>query len=158
MIVYVAGRGQGKTNALVRWFLEQPHERGVIVANKAMRNHFLHMLYRLTGFSRVTFRRYEDNIVTASQLFGRANLRYRFREVGIDDAEQVIKELMGINIDFMAMNATLLDFRYTRQEEQTDYIDGEVIPDYDDPGYGYAKAIESRFSTRRTSIDRDRFS
>lgn len=145
MIVYVAGRMQGKTNALVRWFLEQPQGRGVVVANKSMRNHFLHTLYRISGFSRVTFRRYEDNVIVASELFGRANLRHRFREIGMDDAEQVIQTLMGINIDFMAMNATLLDFRYTSSKEQDNYVDGEVIPDYDDEAFGVPKAISPRF-------------
>jgi len=138
MIVYVAGRQQGKTNAVVRWFLEQPGERGVIVANREMRNHFLHRLYQISGFTRSQFRRYEDNIIPVDKLYSRSELRLRFREVAIDDAENVIKTLLGAPIEFMALNGTLLDFRYTRKEEQTDYVDGEVIPDYDtDYSVGY---------------------
>lgn len=142
MLVYVSGRAGGKTNALVRWFLEHPQHRAVIVADKRRRNHFLHTLYKLSGYSRVTFRRFEDNVIDVSQVFGRFSVRGTgVQEIGIDDAELIISNLIGTKIDFMAMNATLLDFRYVHPNEQTDYVDGEVIPDYDNESTGLAKQL-----------------
>lgn len=112
----------------LRWLLEQPGHRILIVANTDRKHYLLHAATRLLpgGHDPANFikRHIEPQIVVVHELdrvhraFGRAN------EVGIDDAEEVLSILFNARVEFVTLNATLIPV-VSSSTINGDYIDAE---------------------------------
>ena len=111
MFVMVAGRAQGKSVTALRWLLEQPGHRMLIVANVDRKHHLSHQALRMV-LDTIPAKEFVDryirpNIVIAERL-ERIQLIGRGREIGIDDAEEVLRIMFGGRVEFATFNATLV--------------------------------------------------
>lgn len=110
----VAGRGQGKSFTAIRWLLEQPQDRVLITSDLSRRKHLLHVAERLVTRrmrDKHTFNRYvADRILPVATLTERFHLSVRSfaSEVGIDDAEEVLRILFQARVELATFNATLI--------------------------------------------------
>lgn len=124
MIVYVAGRQQGKTTAIVRWLLEDPQHRCILVGDQERKKHIMRFLYRFAPIRDKKF--WEDRIFLAAPIHFQQR-GYLAREIGIDDLEYVLGILFRSEVQFVTTTATPLGpgLRDTF-EDFGDYIDGEA--------------------------------
>ncbi len=121
MIVFVAGRQQGKTIAVVRWLLEDPQRRALLVATQDRKNEIMRMLYQLAY---MRDRRYwEQRIIVGSPDFLEG---YAPVEVGIDDLDTLLEQIFRLRVEFVTINATLIHPEPYRPEG---FIDGECWPE-----------------------------
>jgi hypothetical protein len=140
MFVIVAGRGAGKTTALVDWFFEHPGYRGIIVANDSIKRNMVRELARKAaqlGFERCTPKWLTPFVVSARDFAMHGWLRgHQARQWAIDDADQVLQTMFGVEIDYVAMNATLVprivgaqifDESHSWKAPSGDHVDGETI-------------------------------
>lgn len=138
MFVMVAGRGQGKTHAIVNWLMEQPGERAVIVNNSREAEYMERLLRQAYDAHRVSQDRWRafthDVILLPIDARHWQSLRGRFREIAIDDAERVLQTLFEVPIAFVTMNATLMPTVPARVDPgaRKDYVDGEEV-DHEEP-------------------------
>lgn len=105
MIVYVTGRQMGKTEAVIRWFLENPMARVIIVVNQHRKMELLSRLKEKLSLDSVEV--FQDRIIVPREAgpmpwIGSA-------QVAIDNAEEVFQRLLGKEIDFITVNGTELD-------------------------------------------------
>jgi hypothetical protein len=110
VIVLTGGRASGKTSALIRWVMENPSERGILCLDEQRARHIIHMFERV--YPNFTWE-WKHNVVTVQYMLystrGRGNhlsLQGPFREIGIDDAEEVLSRLFGSRVGMAVMNAT----------------------------------------------------
>lgn len=109
MIVLTGGRQSGKTSALIRWLMESP-DRGILCLDQQRAEHLVRTLQRAYPYIR---RNWRENIVTVEGMLhfirgrgSRLSLSGPFREMGIDDAEEVLSKLFGTQVGIAAMTAT----------------------------------------------------
>lgn len=112
MFVMVAGRRQGKSTTAVRWLLEDPRARALLTSSDDRRAHLIRVAQNITRghFDDSTFNRYvAERIFVAAPIRGfDLGIKYVATEVGIDDAEEVLRVLLGAAVGFVAFNATLI--------------------------------------------------
>lgn len=90
-------RGKGKTTTLIRWMLEDPHNRAIVVADHGQAEFAKRLLVKESGSNE-----------HAGQIFSMAQSRYRLRgsavrELAIDEALNVPKRLHGIPVAVVTM-------------------------------------------------------
>lgn len=110
MIVLTGGRQSGKTSAVIRWLMEAPGHRGVLVLNEDRKIHLIRTLQRAYPdlIGRVHWRDYVITVddVQGGFFRGRDHRHGPFVELGIDDAEEVLSRLFGSRVEMAAMTAT----------------------------------------------------
>lgn len=130
MFVMVAGRAQGKSVTALRWLLEQPGHRMLIVANADRKHHLLRTASQMIPNSipaEEFLKRYvSPNIVIADRI-ERIQYIARGREIGIDDAEEVLKIMLGGRVEFAAFNATLVPTGFTPEESRRRFMAEETM-------------------------------
>lgn len=130
MFVLVTGRRQGKTHAIVNWYLERPYERYILVGDQYRKKHVINMIGQRTRYM-LDLARVRSNIVTVEDLPGGRLISYgrSLKEfpIAIDDADWVLERLLGSPVEFLTLNATLI----APATSSSDYIDGDIV-DWDD--------------------------
>jgi len=126
MIVVTGGRRSGKTSAVIRWLLEDPQYRAVAVLNHERRQHLRAMLREVVPHINPT----NFRILTVQELYGFMvapnQQRGDIHEIAIDDAEEVLKQLFGARVGFMAMTATWIPLGAV----EPDRVRAEVVTDH----------------------------
>jgi hypothetical protein len=111
--IVVKERGQGKTQALVRWFLDDPNSRAVVLLNDSARREFVRRLEESDPevFHHVPFLRHR--VVPRG---GLRHLGLHVAEVGVDDVDVQSAHLDEFwNITFVTTSDTaLLDSLWCR--------------------------------------------
>ena len=91
MRIYEAGRRRGKTTQILRWFQERS-DRVIVVATMAEKDRLLNILPDVNRAD------YESRIIPMRD---RVKLRAMSEmQIGIDNLDLVINELMGAPIDY----------------------------------------------------------
>lgn len=109
VIVLTGGRASGKTSAMIRWVMENPQERGILCLDRRRAEHIVSMMHRAYPDFQWEWK---NNVITVEYMerrFSRGVGRGEygpFREIGIDDAEEVLSRLFGSRVEMAAMNAT----------------------------------------------------
>ena len=106
MIVVTGGRRSGKTTTVIRWFLEAPGQRAILVVDESRRKHILRSLRE--SAPHIDPNQFGKYIITAETYYGQLGHRghWPWTQIAIDDAEDVLYKLLGANVEFMAMTAT----------------------------------------------------
>ncbi len=110
MIVIVGGRQSGKSEAVLRWLMEHPGQRGVVVLDIDRKRHLLHRLHdHMPSFP------WAQHIITVGDAMNARGYGGHFGqapgpwpEMAIDDAEDVMSRLFGARVEFAAMNGTYI--------------------------------------------------
>jgi len=138
MIVVTGGRRSGKTSAVIRWLLEDPN-RGVVVRDHRRRQHFEGMLRE--SAPHIDPAHFKRNILTTEDLYG---LMFRgggmhprsprghlpFSELAFDDGEEVLEQLFGARVGFIAMTATWIPLGPSQPDRvQAEVVTGHQIDD-----------------------------
>lgn len=128
----VAGRGQGKTQAIVNWLLEQPGERAVVVADgqrgQQIRNRLLDALYAHRMDTPRQLQLIDNMVVTIDYVLrSHGPLYARYRQIAIDDAEFVLSKMFGGQVELVTMNATLMPMAPQVHWKGRDYVDGDLV-------------------------------
>lgn len=121
MFVMVAGRGQGKSVTAVRWLLEQPGDRMLLTSSGHRRQHLMRVVQ--TAMSGTGSRSLYEHIATRIAVVGERERYLHAREIGIDDAEEVLRLLFGAEISFMTVNGTLVPTFHDAASSR--FMDGE---------------------------------
>lgn len=111
MFVMVAGRQQGKSFTALRWLLERSDgSRVLLVANQDRRRHLLREVVKLLppSLPKEFFSRYvAPHIIVADGIYFMRDFAHG-REIGIDDAEEVLRILFRGRVELATFNATLI--------------------------------------------------
>jgi hypothetical protein len=103
MIVLTGGRRSGKTAAIIRWLLEDPQRRAVVVTDARMRDH---ILYRLQD----TLPSYDwrHQVITANDYarYQRGGGHSPYTELAFDDLEKILEIMFGAHAEMATVNAT----------------------------------------------------
>ncbi len=98
MRIYEAGRGRGKTTQILRWFQERS-DRVIVVATMAEKDRLLDILPNIKR------EEYEPRIIPMRD---RVKLRGMSEvQIGIDNLDLVIAELMGAPINYATVTRDL---------------------------------------------------
>lgn len=108
MFVYVAGRQQGKTLATVRWLLEKPQHRAILVSNAKRKDHIMRTLQQLGPIRDRSYWSFRIIVVQQLDAFRDIDPRGIAQELAIDDLDEVLKAVFGSRVDFATVNATPL--------------------------------------------------
>ena len=128
MFVVVAGRGQGKTQAIVNWWLEDPQKRIVLVSDSHRREHLADRIGEACNYSMRKRDVWESIFVVSHDLveYLRGSFRFGSRtQVAIDNAEEILATVFHAPVELLTFNATLIAPPSTAPN---DYIDGEEVP------------------------------
>jgi len=128
VIVVTGGRQSGKTNAVIRWLLEQPGERAVIVGS------FERADYIIKQLRQFDFRfPWKEHIIIANgdYIFNSQRGLSRFHHLAIDDAEYVLSRAFGADIDFMTVNATWIPLAPSTETVRAEVIQDKEIEAYE---------------------------
>lgn len=129
----VAGRQQGKSVTAVRWLMEQPSERVLLTSTEDRKHHLARIASRLLPareMSHGDFVHAKHFIIDRILVADTYNLAMRgiAAEIGIDDAEEVLRILFGRPVGFAAFNATLVPVVTIPNFNRGDYVDAEQTP------------------------------
>lgn len=131
MFVLVAGRRQGKTHAIVSWYLERPYYRYILTGDTHRKRHLVDMIGKRTRYT-LDFDQVRRNVLTVEDIGGGFGLRqHALRGIGplaIDDAEYVLERLLNCPVEFLSINATLI----AQAAGSQDFIDGEEVPHWEE--------------------------
>jgi hypothetical protein len=151
VIIYGAGRGLGKTNAVVNWLMEDPQARVILVSQLQRKHHLLRLIGQRTNYtSSKAF--WDAKIIVANNdldylLRGR---RFHAREVAVDDFQEVFRSLVGIPIGLVTCNATVI-----KEPTFDDTVDGDIIDaEFDENNPWDRKEIERDVKQIGSSIRR----
>lgn len=127
MIIYGAGRRMGKSTAIVSWLLEDPEHRIILVHQQQRKLHLISMIGKMINYS-VPRKFWEARVVVSNDW---AHLSRRMHErhnaIAIDDAEEVLRTLLGSPVELMTCTATVI--KVPTPGEQKDYIDVDFTED-----------------------------
>lgn len=133
MFVLAAGRQQGKTQAIVDWYLEHPNRRVIFVANARRKEELVDRIGQTCHYVLRKGDVYRQVVVLGPRhSLLPINLdRGQGLECAIDDVEEVLSNFIGSRLEFMTTNATLVGPPRTRTGN---YVEGEVVewPDNED--------------------------
>jgi hypothetical protein len=133
MIIYGAGRRQGKSTAIVSWLLEDPEHRTVLVHDYQRVQHLVYMIGKIVGYN-LPKKFWEDRIMVIRDLSELARFRgMHHREFAIDDVDEVLRSFLGAPITLMTATATVI--KVPTPGEQGDYID----VDFEEDGWNKAE-------------------
>lgn len=131
MFVMVAGRQLGKSVTAARWLLEQPGERALLTSTEDRKHHLIRVATRLLPVREMSHRDFADlkhlimdRVFAASAMSGYV-MRGIAVEIGIDDAEEVLRILFQRPVGFAAFNATLVPVVSVPNFNRGDYVDAE---------------------------------
>lgn len=126
----VAGRGQGKSVTAIRWLLERSDgSRVLLVANADRKHHLSRLALRMLPGSQATkefIDRYVRPHIIIADTYNHTIMRdfANGREIGIDDAEEVLRILFRGRVELATFNATLIPV-VGGMTVNGDFIDGE---------------------------------
>lgn len=140
MIVVTGGRRSGKTSAVIRWLLERPGQRGVIVVDRSRARFFMDAIREAAPH--LDPEHFRGMIVTAEKFYGPVSrgTHWPFTEVAIDDAEDVLRVMLGSIVGFMAMTATWIPLAPATPEPIKAQVVNNELPFDTEPGtHGYVR-------------------
>lgn len=115
------GRTTGKTEWLLTWFAEQPHNRVIVARDKAARRMIVDRLalMQIPGWSRERIEQAvfdPESIQKGNQFWRRLPPR---AEVGVDDVYLVLRDLLGGRRPTVTTSTEPLDVTHLRVAEWT---------------------------------------
>lgn len=104
MIILAGGRQSGKTTSCIKWMLEQPGQRHLLVANEERRRDVVRQLQQcLPQFQ--DWQAYVSVPRNLSEMSRGRNLVWG-SELGIDDLELVLQVIFTPRVELATVNAT----------------------------------------------------
>lgn len=130
MYIVTGGRRSGKTATTIRWLLEDPQNRVVIVINSDRRQEFIRLLKDL-----IPNHDWRPHVITATDAPIQGNMRGHDRGMGryhhycIDDLDIFLEMLFRSKVEFATANATWIPLSSPEPAIKAEVVSDKMIGD-----------------------------